>query len=298
MNKGALGYLLKPTDEEHINNALTEMLVKQKPLKQVLIAQGDSLTAKIIKSIVKDTDIKIKKGKTFKTMEGYLKNGEATLLILDYQQKEMTGLEYCEKVRRLNPKLSIIVYSGIEIDEDEISKLGKFTDSIIMAAPQADQRIIQDIRHFLGNLSRTKANLQGEIITGQAHGGAVLLDKKILVVDDDARNLFVITSALEQQSAHVVTALNGKKAIEILHSQPMDLVFMDIMMPEMNGFEAIQRIRSDKKIASIPIVALTANALRGDRELSLAAGCDGYIQKPLNVDMLPSQMMAFLRRTR
>ncbi len=286
LDKGAIGFLHKPTGPDDISNALVKMLTSETSSKKILIAEGNSLKANTIKKAFSSEKANVQSSKSFAAITKILKETGGDLLVLDYQQKDLGAIEYCKAVREISPKISFIIYSGTSINENELEKLREYTSNIILDNPYSENRLIGDIQDFLNNLSQKAEGLQKELSNSEQDQGELLKGKNILVVDDDTRNLFVVTSSLEQQSANVDTALNGKQALLKLQEKPYDLVFMDIMMPEMNGYEAIEQIRADKKISQIPIVVLTAKALSEDKEKSLRLGANDFLTKPLDHDNL------------
>jgi len=182
--------------------------------------------------------------------------------------------------------MPMIIVSSIPLDLEVEAMFSRYAESIIVKAQSSVDRILHGVERFLNSI-QTKPELPGEnVILGSGEGKEVLKSKRILVVDDDAKNLFVITSALERQGAEVATALNGIKAIEILKMEQFDLVFMDIMMPEMNGFEAIESIRNDLKLTELPIIALTAKAMKEDQQKSKDVGANDFLLKPVEYEVL------------
>jgi CheY-like chemotaxis protein len=171
----------------------------------------------------------------------------------------------------------------VDISSENAAALRAFTDSIIVQSPHADERVLENIERFMRELREGAGKPEKWGIAKQQNR---LRARHILVVDDDARNLFVVTSALEQQGARVENALNGQKALEILKKGPVDLILMDVMMPEMNGYEAIAAIKAIPALRAIPIIVLTAKALKNDRQEALAAGADDYLSKPVDYEVL------------
>lgn len=194
------------------------------------------------------------------------------------------GLEVAKIIRSARSKTAILFFGNAHFSDDEEASLRSYTDSIIINAPQAGQRLQENIERFLQNESRHE--LPNLTSTSKPDIGTNLAHKKILVIDDDPRNLFVITAALEQNQACIFNALNGKRGLEILLSQSIDLVITDIMMPEMDGYETIAAIRSDPKLFAIPIIALTAKAMPEDKQNILEIGADDYLAKPVDYDVL------------
>ncbi|MDX2470908.1 MAG: response regulator [SAR324 cluster bacterium] len=286
LDKGALGFLHKPAGPDDIGQALLNMLSQETASKKILIAEGKSLNTKTIKDAFGGDKAQVQSSKSFAAIKKILKKSGGDLLVLDYQQKDVNAIEYARAARKLCPEISLIVYSGIPIIDTDLEQLQEFTDNIILDNPYSEKRLIGDIQDFLNNLAQKAEGLQKEFSTSGHEQGDLLKGKNILVVDDDTRNLFVVTSSLEQQNANVDTSLNGKQALLKLEQKNFDLIFMDIMMPEMNGYEAIEKIRANEKTAQVPIVVLTAKVLSEDREKCLRLGANDFLTKPLDHDNL------------
>ncbi|MFZ1827369.1 MAG: response regulator, partial [Candidatus Competibacteraceae bacterium] len=190
------------------------------------------------------------------------------------------GLAIAETLRQVSPETAILFFSPQPISEADEARLRIYSDSIIVSTPQADQRLLRNVERFLLEVPQAAPNTKVETVTQRLAG------RSILVVDDDPRNLFVVTAALEQNGAAVRSAVNGKQALALLAKAAVDLVITDIMMPEMDGYQTIAAIRGTPGLANIPVVALTAKALPEDKERVLAAGADDYFSKPVDYDVL------------
>jgi CheY-like chemotaxis protein len=197
------------------------------------------------------------------------------------------ALSVAKSLREINANMNFVFLGQQAFSDEEEGLLRQYSDSIIIKAPQSEQRLLKNIERFLDKASHSSAESNFAIPKNQSSSGR-LLGRHILVVDDDARNLFVITAALEKEGAKVSGVLNGKRALEFLQQQTVDMVFMDIMMPEMDGYQTITNIRKNPDLVKIPVVVLTAKALSSDREKALAAGADDYLAKPADYDVLIS----------
>jgi CheY-like chemotaxis protein len=206
------------------------------------------------------------------------------MAILDLGDEPAEAAATCALLREVQPGMPVLFYGKRPLTGEEEALLRRYSDCIIQATAQAEQRMVENIERFLRQMP--EAAPEQPFAQGGATREKKLAGHSILVVDDDPRNLFVITSALEQQGANVHSALNGKKALEFLSHNRVDLVFMDIMMPEMDGYQAIRLIRQNAAMKETPIVALTAKALRADREQARAAGADDYLAKPVDYEVL------------
>jgi CheY-like chemotaxis protein len=212
----------------------------------------------------------------------------------------MTGYQLIEEIKK-EPKLRdlpIIVYTGRELTRKEESQLKRVAESIIIKGAQSPERLLDETSLFLHRVSAKLPDPQRKMLEQLHNPDALLTGKKVLLVDDDIRNLFAMTSLLERFSMEVLTAENGKDAIDLLReTRDIDIVLLDIMMPEMDGFNTLKAIRSIDRLKSLPIIVVTAKAMKGDREKCLEAGASDYISKPLNTSDLISMMRGWLQRS-
>jgi CheY-like chemotaxis protein len=220
-------------------------------------------------------------------------------MVLDLKLPDMTGLDVIKaiKQRPAAERLPIIIYTGKELSRSEEAGLSQLAETIIVKDARSPERLLDETALFL---HRVEANLPEQSRTklrSLSESDPALAGKKVLVVDDDIRNIFAITAVLEQQSMEVVYAENGQEALQKLDEEPgVDVVLMDIMMPEMDGYEAMRRIRKQQKRERLPIIALTAKAMKGDREKCIEAGASDYVTKPVDPDQLLSLLRVWLYR--
>jgi CheY-like chemotaxis protein len=218
-------------------------------------------------------------------------------MVLDLRLPDMSGFDLIERGQKeLNlPDLPVIVYTGKELSPREETQLRKVSDAIIVKEASSPERLLAETALFL---HRVEANLpeQKRRMLEQLHRrDPVLAGRKVLVVDDDVRNIFALTSVLESHEMQVFHAENGREGIEMLRStEGVEVVLMDIMMPGMDGYEAIREIRQDERFRGLPIIALTAKAMKADRDRCIEAGASDYISKPLDVDQLLSLLRVWL----
>jgi CheY-like chemotaxis protein len=199
-----------------------------------------------------------------------------------------------EKIRE-NPgwrELPIVVCTGKDLTEDDSRRLARMAESVILKDVQSPERLLDEVSLFLHLVAADLPSSKQQMLERLRQSDEALVGRKVLVVDDDMRNIFALTSLLEQHSIQVVNAENGAEAISLLDKDvEIDAVLMDIMMPEMDGYETMRRIRLNSKHRLLPIVALTAKAMKGDREKCLEAGASDYIAKPVDTD----ELLALLR---
>jgi CheY-like chemotaxis protein len=219
--------------------------------------------------------------------------------VLDLRLPDMTGFELLEKVRE-EPALAdvpVVVFTGKDLTAEEQMQLKAMAKSIVLKDVQSPERLLDETALFLHRVVTDLPEEKQKMLERLHGSNEILRGRKVLVVDDDARNIFALTSLLENQEMEVVSATNGRNAIDILQNTPdLSIVLMDIMMPEMDGYETIHEIRKAPEFRTIPILALTAKAMKGDREKCLNAGASDYIAKPVNTDQLLSLMRVWLFR--
>ena len=207
-----------------------------------------------------------------------------------------SGLNLCRYIEEKSKDIPVIVYTARSLTFEQEHELKRYSDSIILKTANSHERLIDEIRMFLHKVREDKKGVQSVKDKLMESHSKELKGKKILIVDDDAKNVFVLAAALERLEIEVVNAHNGKEAIEKLRNEKFDLVLMDIMMPVMDGYEAIKIIKEDEGLKNIPIIALTAKALKGDKEKALKTGADDYISKPVDYDILVRLINAWINK--
>jgi CheY-like chemotaxis protein len=209
-------------------------------------------------------------------------------------QKGYETLEAVKKTPGLE-NLPIIIFTGKSLSKAEESRIRQYADSIVVKTAHSYQRILDEVSLFLHLMEEGSQPKSGTRYQRLGALNEVLAGKKILVADDDVRNIFSLSKALELQQMNVFTAMDGKDALRQLEENPdMDVVLMDIMMPEMDGYEAMQQIRRQPKFRNLPVIAVTAKAMTGDREKCIKAGASDYISKPVDIDQLLSLLRVWL----
>jgi CheY-like chemotaxis protein len=211
----------------------------------------------------------------------------------------MTGFDLLERVKTQEAlrSLPIVVYTGKDLSKQEETRLKKYAETIIIKDTRSPERLLEETALFLHRVEATLPDGRRRLIDRAAEGEAVFTGKKVLVVDDDVRNIFAIASVLESKGMTVVFAENGNDGIDALKRAPdVDLVLMDVMMPELDGYDTMRAIRKLPTFRDLPIIALTAKAMKGDREKCIAAGASDYITKPVDPDRLLSLIRVWLYR--
>ena len=211
----------------------------------------------------------------------------------------MTGFELLDKLQKDESlsDLPVVVFTGKELTREEEERLKVVAKSVVLKDVQSPERLFDETALFLHRVVADLPEAKQQMLERLHGSNEVLRRRKVLVVDDDVRNIFALTSVLENQEMEVLTATNGRQAIDMIQKTPdLSVVLMDIMMPEMDGYETMRRIRNDPQLRTLPILALTAKAMKGDREKCLEAGASDYIAKPVNTDQLLALLRVWLHR--
>lgn len=295
---GAIAFLKKPSSREDLETAFEHIeSYMEKSLKHLLVVEDDEIQRKAIIELIGHDDVVIKAVSAGEEALEELHKQHYDCMVLDLMLTDMTGFELLDKIRddeQLND-LPIIIYTGKELDNKEETKLRKYAESIIIKDVKSPERLLDETTLFL---HRVEADLPEDKrrILQKLHNKETLFEgKKILLVDDDVRNVFALSSVLESYRMEVVFAENGREAIELLEQhRDFDLILMDMMMPEMNGYEAMRRIRDMKEFEKLPMIALTAKAMKDDRVKCIEAGASDYMSKPIQTDQLLSLMRVWL----
>jgi CheY-like chemotaxis protein len=220
-------------------------------------------------------------------------------VVLDLKLPDMSGFELLEKVQA-DPALArvpIIVFTGRDLSDGEEISLRRTAKSIVLKGVRSPERLLDETALFLHRVVAELPESKQAMIRTLHESDERLAGRKVLVVDDDIRNIFALNSLLERHHMEVITATNGHEAIKLVEStEDLSLVLMDVMMPEMDGYETMRRIRQQPEFRMLPIIALTAKAMKGDREKCLEAGASDYVAKPVNTDQLLSLVRLWLHR--
>ncbi|USB32622.1 response regulator [Paenibacillus sp. YPG26] len=298
MKMGAIAYLQKPSSREGLERAFSHIeSYMDKSLKHLLVVEDDKVQRQAIIELVGHDDVVITAVSSGAEAIRELHSKHYDCMVLDLMLTDMTGFALLDQIRddeNLHD-LPIIIYTGKELDSKEETELRKYAESIIIKDVKSPERLLDETTLFL---HRVEANLPEEKreILRKLHNKEELFEgKKILLVDDDVRNVFALSSVLEGYQMNVVFAENGREAIELLQQHnDFDLVLMDMMMPEMDGYEAMRRIREIPQFEKLPIIALTAKAMKDDRFKCIEAGASDYMKKPIQTDQLLSLMRVWL----
>jgi CheY-like chemotaxis protein len=297
---GAFAFLTKPVEAADLFAALEKMKHFTKPRQKNLVIIEDNEAERIsISELLRHHDLDVKAFSSGTEAVEYLKQGPCDCVVLDLKLPDMSGFEVLEHIRDVESlgDLPVVVFTGRELSAEEDQRLHSMARSVVVKGVESPERLLDETSLFL---HRVVADLPPEkqIMLRRLHSSDEHLEgKQVLLVDDDSRNIFALSSVLERRGMQVVAATTGKEAIGLLEENPdIAIVLMDIMMPEMDGYETIRTIRSNKAWHRLPIVALTAKAMKGDREKTLEAGATDYLAKPVNTEQLLGTLRTWLHR--
>ncbi|MCW2271745.1 Sensory/regulatory protein RpfC [compost metagenome] len=298
MHMGAVGYAVKPASRDELKAVFARLEAKlTQKLKHILLVEDDDLQRESIARLIGDDDIEITAvGMAQQALE-LLRENIYDCMIIDLKLPDMLGNELlkrmsAEDIRSFPP---VIVYTGRNLTRDEEADLLKYSRSIIIKGARSPERLLDEVTLFLHKVESTLSHERQRMLKTARSRDKVFEGRKLLLVDDDVRNIFALTSALEHKGAVVEIARNGREAIERLEQNTdVDLVLMDVMMPEMDGYEATRLIRKDPRWRKLPIIAVTAKAMKDDQERCLQAGANDYLAKPIELDRLFSLIRVWL----
>jgi hypothetical protein len=298
--RGAFGFLAKPATAEGLQAALGRIRDFASPRRRrLLVVEDNEVERQSIAELLGEDDVEIETAGSGRAALTTLRQKQYDCAVLDLRLPDMSGFEVLEEVRD-DPELAdlpIVVFTGKELSPEEDARLHTLARSVVVKGVESPERLLDETSLFL---HRVVANLPPEkqrMLDRLHRSDDDLIGKQVLVVDDDARNIFALSSALERRGMHVLTAGNGHEAIAMLDATPdVAIVLMDIMMPGMDGYQTMQAIRKKPELRRLPIVALTAKAMKGDREKCLDAGASDYLAKPVNTEQLLSVLRLWLHR--
>ena len=300
LSHGAFSYLVKPATTGELEHAFDRLKTYVAPhAKRLLVVEDNDRERTSIVELLGHSDIVIEGVGTGKEALAKLRRSPFDCCVVDLRLPDMTGFELLEQLQA-QPDLRhipVVVFTGKDLSAEEQARLKQVAKSVVLKDVQSPERLLDETALFLHRVIDELPEEKRKMIE-RLHGSTeALRGRKVLVVDDDARNIFALTTILENQEMDVISATNGRQAIEIIQNTPdLSVVLMDIMMPEMDGYETMREIRKDSKFRTLPILALTAKAMKGDREKCLEAGASDYIAKPVNTDQLLSLLRVWLYR--
>ncbi len=297
--QGAVGHRVKPLDSQGIDDVFRRIeQVSAGVSKRVLVVEDDDEIRRRTISLLGNGDVKVDEASTGEQALKAILSTRYDCVILDLGLPDFDGYELLTRVDREGVELPpVIVYTARDLTWEEGLDLSLFSDSIIIKDVRSEERLLDEVSLFLHRVVADMAEDKRRMIAGLHDSDAALRDKKVLVVDDDMRTLFALSKILSDRGMLILKAENGQKALDRLAQEPdVDIVLMDIMMPVLDGYKTMERIRAQDQFKRLPIIALTAKAMRGDQERCVAAGASDYLPKPVDQDRLVSMLRVWLHR--
>jgi len=298
MKIGAIGFLSKPVSPEQIEDAFLhiEQHISNK-IRRLLVVENDREATKTITGLLDNGDIEILNASTGSEAMKLLKSGHYDCIVLDLGVKDISGFDLLEFIKneKTISDIPVIIYTEKSLTKHEEEKLREYTDSIVVIKAKTPEMLLDEVSLFLHRVETNLPENKQKMIRMVHDKELVLKNKKVLLVDDDMRNVFALKSFLDEKGMKVLVGTNGIECLECLDRDPeIDIVLMDIMMPKMDGYEAMREIRKQKRFKNLPIIALTAKAMKADRVKCIEAGADDYMAKPIDVDRLTSLLHVWL----
>jgi len=298
--RGAFSFVTKPTTTEGVKSAFTRLKEYSQPRRKRLLVVEDNPGERLgIVELLAHDDIEVDTAASGKDALDALRRDPADCLVLDLRLPDMTGFEVLEELRgdaRLTD-IPVVVFTGKELTAEEDAQLHTMARSIVVKGVESPERLLDETALFLHRVTTDLPPEKQRMLERLNSSDEDLVGRTVLLVDDDARNIFALSSVLERRGMRVLTATTGNEAVKLVESTPeLAIVLMDIMMPEMDGFQTMEIIRKDPAFRRLPIVALTAKAMKGDREKCLEAGASDYLAKPVNTEQLLSSLRMWLHR--
>jgi len=298
--RGAFSFVTKPASTEGVEAALTRIKeYTKRQRKRLLVVEDDKAEQLSIAELLGSDDIDIVTTGTGAEALKLLRERPCDCVVLDLRLPDMSGFQVLEELRA-DERLSdvpVVVFTGRELSAEEDATLHTMARSIVVKGVESPERLLDETALFLHRIVADLPPEKQRMLERLNSSDEDLVGRTVLLVDDDARNIFALSSVLERRGMRVLTATTGSEAIGLVESTPdLAIVLMDIMMPEMDGYQTMQVIRGRPKFRRLPIIALTAKAMKGDREKCLEAGASDYLAKPVNTEQLLSALRMWLHR--
>ncbi|MES2205993.1 MAG: response regulator [Pseudomonadota bacterium] len=303
LTRGAIGYALKPVKREELIEAFNLLEAKlSQGLRKVLVVEDDERQRESVRQLLSNQEVEITVAESAAVALEQLKAGSFDCMVMDLNLPDVSGYELLKQMSEQDDVSfpPVIVYTGHSLTRDEEQKLRYFSKSIIVKGARSPERLLDEVTLFLHQVESELPMESQRLLKAVRDRETTFEGRRILVVEDDVRNIFALSAFLEPKGVKLEIARNGREALEALErsthdeTKTIDLVLMDIMMPEMDGLTATREIRKNPEWKKLPIIALTAKAMKDDQEKCLAAGANDYIAKPLDVDKLMSLVRVWM----
>jgi HAMP domain-containing protein/CheY-like chemotaxis protein/signal transduction histidine kinase len=298
LRQGAISYINKPVSREALQEEfkrIQKFLMGGK--RSLLVVEDDMAQRESIVSLIGDADVHIVTVETGAAAMTALSEHQFDCMVLDLTLPDISGFDLLDQIGKLPQlrDLPIVIYTAKELSRKDVTKLKRYAKTIVVKDARSPERLLDETALFLHRSQASLPDAQRKMLEEIHALDGGLAGRKVLIVDDDLRNIFALSSLLERQQMQVLFAENGRDGIEVLEKDPtIEIVLMDIMMPEMDGYDTMRAIRRIPKFKSLPIITLTAKAMKGDRDKCIAAGASDYITKPVDVAQLLSMMRVWL----
>jgi CheY-like chemotaxis protein len=292
---GAVGFLTKPVTREAIGEAFERLLhFAEGRARHLLIVDDDADSRAAVRTLLRNDSVTIAEAASAEDALEMTANTDFDCIVLDLGLPGMSGMDFLDRLAATSGGVPpVVVYSGRDLSREENLKLRQYTDSIVVKGARSPERLLDEVSLFLHSMKHS--GKRARTAAERPEGDSELNGRKVLLVDDDMRNLFALSKVLRGKGLAVAMAQDGGKALKTLEDDDaIELVLMDIMMPGMDGYATMREIRSQPQFESLPIIALTAKAMQGDREKCLEAGANDYLSKPIDVDKLLSMLRVWL----
>jgi CheY-like chemotaxis protein len=300
LSRGAFSFVTKPSTTEELESALTRIRDYSQPRrKRLLVVEDNPAEQMSTRELLGYDDIDIDVADTGSAALAALSQASYDCVVLDLRLPDMTGFQVLEELRDTPSlrDLPVVVFTGRELTADEDAQLHTLARSVVVKDVESPERLLDETALFLHRVISELPREKQQMLDRLHRSDDALAGRKVLVVDDDVRNIFALSSVLERRGMKVLSAGTGREAIATIETTPdLAIVLMDIMMPEMDGYETMQVIRQNQALRRLPIIALTAKAMKGDRERCLEAGASEYLAKPVNTEQLLSALRMWLHR--
>jgi CheY-like chemotaxis protein len=299
LERGAFSFMTKPTSTEGLERVFTRIREFIAPrVRELLVVEDDAAEQTSIEALISASDIRISTASSGSEALAKLRERKFDCVILDLKLPDISGFDLLSEVQRDEKlrEIPIVVFTGRELSAEEETELRQRAKSIVLKGVQSPERLLDETALFLHRVIGDLPESKQRMIEKLHDSDEPLRGRKVIVVDDDVRNIFALNSLLERHGMNVITATNGHDAIRLLDEHPdVALILTDVMMPEMDGYETMRRIREIPAFRMLPIIALTAKAMKGDREKCLQAGASDYVAKPVNTEQLLSLVRMWLQ---
>jgi len=300
LSRGAFSFITKPATTERLEEAFTRIKEYATPRKRrLLVVEDDDAEQLGISELLGNDDIDIVPARTGQEALSILKEHDIDCMVLDLRLPDISGFEVLDRIREDDglKDLPIVVFTGKELTPQQDLQLQELARKVVIKGVESPERLLDETALFLHRVVTDLPPHKQKMLEKLHRSDEELRGRRVLIVDDDVRNIFALGSVLERHDMKVIAAQNGREAIATLKKSPdISVALMDIMMPEMDGYETIKLIRKDPALRRLPIVALTAKAMKGDREKCIDAGASDYLAKPVNTEQLLATLRMWLHR--